>query len=192
MLSYVRQTVFASGSKNLAVGVVDAMAELVIQVVPFQESWTARYEAEREQLCKVLKGVIQAIEHIGSTSVEGLDAKPIVDIAVRLPTVTLAPDLVERLAQLDYTYQGEFGLPGRHFFTKGEPRAFHLHLVDHSTNHWRRWIDFRDALRRDPVLCRDYQRLKHELARKYRFQRALYSEGKSEFINEVVQNLRAR
>lgn len=168
------------------------MAELVIEVVPFQQSWLAKYEAEREQLCRVLKGVMQAIEHIGSTSVCGLDAKPIIDIAVRLPSVTLVSDLVERLAQLDYAYQGEFGLHGRHFFTKGEPRAFHLHLVDNSTNHWRRWIDFRDALRRDPVLRQDYQRLKHELARKYRFQRPLYSEGKSDFINEVVRNLRAR
>lgn len=168
------------------------MAELVIQVVPFQDSWLARYEAEREQLCRVLEGVMQGIEHIGSTAVPGLDAKPIIDIAVRLPSVTLAPDLGGRLAQLDYTYRGEYGLPGRHFFTKGEPRAFHLHLVDDRTNHWRRWIDFRDALRRDPELCQDYQRLKHELARKYRFQRALYSEGKSDFINVVVQNFRGR
>jgi GrpB-like predicted nucleotidyltransferase (UPF0157 family) len=166
------------------------MAELVIQVVPFQESWLTQYAAERELLCEVLKDVLLAIEHIGSTSVRGLDAKPIIDIAVRLPSVASVPALVERLTVLGYAYQGEFGLPGRHFFTKGEPRAFHLHLVDDSTGHWRRWIGFRDALRRNPQLCNDYQRLKHELARKYKFQRALYSEGKSAFINAAVQNAR--
>jgi GrpB-like predicted nucleotidyltransferase (UPF0157 family) len=168
------------------------MAELVIQVVPFQESWLAKYAAERERLCEVLEGVMQAIEHIGSTSVRGLDAKPIIDIAVCLPSVALVPDLVERLAQLDYAYQGEYGLAGRHFFTKGEPRAFHLPLVDDSTHHWRRWIAFRDALRRDADLCQDYQRLKHDLARKFKFQRALYSEGKSAFIDAVEQNLGVR
>ena len=168
------------------------MDEWVIQVVPFQEDWPARYEAEREQLCQALKGAAQAIEHIGSTSVRGLDAKPIIDIAVQLPSVTLVPGLVERLGQLDYTYEGEFGLSGRHFFVKGEPHAFHLHLVDNNTHHWRRWIDFRDALRRDPLLRQNYQRLKHELARKYRFQRALYSEGKSDFINGVERNLGVR
>lgn len=168
------------------------MVELVIQVLPFQENWLAKYAAEREQLCELLKDVMQAIEHIGSTSVRGLDAKPIIDIAVRLVSVALVPELVDRLAQRDYAYLGEFGLAGRHFFIKGEPRAFHLHLVDDSTGHWRRWIDFRDALRGDPELRKRYQRLKHELARKYKFQRALYSEGKSAFIDATVQNFRGR
>lgn len=166
------------------------MAELVIQVVPFQDSWLAKYAAECEQLGALLIEAMLAVEHIGSTSVRGLDAKPIIDIAVLLPSIALVPELVDRLAQLEYAYHGEFGLPGRHFFTKGEPRAFHLHLVDDSTDHWWRWIAFRDALRRDPALREDYQRLKHELAGKYKFQRALYSEGKSTFIDAVEETLR--
>ncbi|MCZ6873421.1 MAG: GrpB family protein [bacterium] len=164
------------------------MAELVIQVIPFEESWLVKYAQERVRLCRVLEDDMQAIEHIGSTAVRGMDAKPIIDIAVQLPTIALASELVDRLATLDYAYQGEYGLPGRHFFIKGEPRAFHLHLVDHTTNHWRRWIAFRDALKRDPQLRKAYQQVKHDLARKYQFQRVLYSEGKNAFINSATQD----
>ncbi len=164
------------------------MAELLIQIVPFRENWLVKYAQERARLCRVLEDDMQAIEHIGSTSVRGIDAKPIIDIAVHLPTVALVPRLVDGLATLDYDFQGEYGLPGRHFFIKGKPRAFHLHLVDDTTNHWRRWIAFRDALRRDPELRKTYQQVKHDLARKYKFQRALYSEGKSAFIDSTVQD----
>ncbi len=165
------------------------MAELVVDIVAFQDDWFDKYEQERLCLQAVVKDVAQGIEHIGSTSVRGLAAKPIIDIAVRLATVQQVPELLEALARLDYVYEGEYGLPGRHFFTKGEPRAFHLHLVDDTTNHWRRWIAFRDLLRRNPALCQAYQQLKCDLARKYRFDRALYSDSKSDFINAAVQGL---
>lgn len=159
------------------------MAEFIIQIVPFQDDWLVKYEDEKAQLCEVFKAIKHDIEHIGSTSVGGLDAKPIIDIAVRLETVCQVPEFIESLARRGYSYEGEFGLAGRHFFIKGTPRAFHLHLVDGSTNHWTRWIAFRDALRSDPQLRNDYQRLKYDLASKYRFERAKYSEGKSEFID---------
>ena len=167
----------------------ETMTRRVIQIVPFQEHWRAKYEAEHMQLRQLFKDIAPDIEHIGSTSVRGLDAKPIIDIAVRLGTVAQVPDFVEVLARLGYGYEGEFGLPGRHFFIKGKPRAFHLHLVDDTTNHWRSWISFREALRGDPELCQTYQRLKHDLAHTYRFQPAQYSEAKSEFINAVVRKL---
>ena len=163
------------------------MAELVVQVVPFQDDWFDKYEQERERLQAVVNDVTRDIEHIGSTSVRGLAAKPIIDIALRLATVQQVPDLLEPLARLGYTYEGEYGLPGRHFFIRGEPRAFHLHLVDDTTNHWQRWITFRDLLRRNPMLRQAYQQLKYELACKYRFDRAKYSDSKSDFINSAVQ-----
>ncbi len=165
------------------------MAELVIDIVAYQDDWSDKYERERVRLYPVVKDVAKGIEHIGSTSVPGLAAKPIIDIAVHLATVKQVPELLEPLARLDYTYEGEYGLPGRHFFTKGEPRTFHLHLVDDTTNHWQRWITFRDLLRGDPKLCQAYQQLKGELARKYRFDRATYSDSKSDFINAAIQGL---
>ena len=164
------------------------MAELVVQIVPFQETWFDQYEQERVRLNTVLQAVAQDIEHIGSTAVQGLAAKPIIDIAVRLTTVQQVPELIAPLALLDYTYEGEYGLPGRHFFTKGDPRAFHLHLVDDTMNHWRRWLAFRDLLRRDSELCRAYQDLKYNLVRQYRYDRARYSDSKGDFINSAVQD----
>ena len=165
------------------------MAELVIDIVAYQDDWSDKYERERVRLYPVVKDVAKGIEHIGSTSVPGMAAKPIIDIAVHLATVKQVPELLEPLARLDYAYEGEYGLPGRHFFTKGEPRAFHLHLVDDTTNHWQRWIVFRVLLRGDPKLCQAYQQLKCELARKYRFDRATYSESKSDFIDAAVRDL---
>lgn len=165
------------------------MAELVVDIVAFQDDWFDKYAQERVRLHAVVKDVAQDIEHIGSTSVPGLAAKPIIDIAMRLVTLQQVPELLDPLARFDYAYEGEYGLPGRYFFTKGEPRAFHLHVVDDTTNHWRRWIAFRDLLRRDPALCQAYQQLKCDLARKYRFDRAKYSDSKSAFIDAAVQGL---
>jgi GrpB-like predicted nucleotidyltransferase (UPF0157 family) len=82
---------------------------------------------------------------------------------------------------------GEFGLPGRHFFIKGDPRAYHLHVVDSTTDHWQRWTTFRDLLRTDPLLLKRYERLKVALAGLYHSNREKYTAAKSSFINAVVE-----
>jgi len=157
-----------------------------IRVVEHDPAWGKKYRREAALLEPVFSKGDCEIEHIGSTAVDGLAAKPIIDIAIRIPTVADIPNMILPLAALGYQYEGEFGLPGRHFFTRGKPREYHLHIVDDTTDHWERWITFRDLLRRDPGVREEYLALKLGLADRFRAEREKYTAGKANFINAIV------
>jgi len=163
------------------------MSDQRIEVVPYRSEWVDLFEQERSSLALALALYPHQIEHIGSTSVPGLHAKPIIDIAVLLDDLSCVDQLIEPLAALGYEYQGEYGLPGRRFFTRGKPRVFHLHLVDGRTDHWQRWLTFREILRRNEEIRGDYERLKQELAQRFSSDRAGYTASKSDFINDIVE-----
>jgi GrpB-like predicted nucleotidyltransferase (UPF0157 family) len=157
-----------------------------VELVPFSPQWHSKYETEECMLLRVLNGYSHHMEHIGSTAVDGARAKPIIDIAVRLTSVGLVPQLVKPLSGLGYDYLEEFGLPGRHFFVKGKPREFNLHIVDSTSEHWEKWLTFRDILRTTPAILAKYVRLKDELAGKYASQREKYTQAKTTFILAVL------
>ena len=161
-----------SGSSNL------------VEIVEHDPSWAARFEAERRKLAQIFDGRAISIEHIGSTSVPGLCAKPIVDILVGLRELELSEAEVEAMEGLGYEYLGEFGLPGRLYFRKGEPRTHHVHVVAHGGDHWDRHLAFRDTLRSNPEERRRYDELKRQLAEEGHSREA-YSELKTPFIREV-------
>jgi GrpB-like predicted nucleotidyltransferase (UPF0157 family) len=94
--------------------------------------------------------------------------------------------IIEPLSQLQYSYHGEYGLPGRHFFIKGKPREFHLHVVDGNTKHWGQWIAFREILKQDKDIRRRYQDLKYKLLEGYQFDREKFTMGKSDFIKTIL------
>ena len=154
-------------------------------------SWAEIFEAERLLLGPVFGGRAVAIEHIGSTSVPDLCAKPIVDILVGLRELEARDEDVTAMAELGYEYLGEYGLPGRLFFRKGEPRTHNVHVVEHGGDHWERQIVFRDALRSDPEERRRYDRFKRRLAAEGH-SREVYTELKTPFIREVEARARAR
>ena len=165
------------------------MERFTVELIPYSTDWPRKYANEKALIeSGALQSVAHEIEHIGSTSVEGATAKPIVDIAVKLDAVSLVAGLVEPLEKLGYKYMEEFGLPGRHFFIKGNPRQFHLHIVDDTSEHWERWIKFRDTLKQHPELLEEYLALKAELAEKYHDKREKYTQAKSEFINSVLSD----
>lgn len=157
-----------------------------VEVVPYRRAWRAMYRREARRLDAALGRRRHEIAHIGSTAVTGLAAKPIIDIAVRLRSTAQVRGLRRPLAALSYVYMGTFGLPGRHFFIKGSPRQYHLHVVDGRTEHWKRWIVFRDALRRDAALRKAYERLKTGLARRFRRHREKYTAAKTDFVDSVL------
>lgn len=132
-----------------------------------------------------------AIEHIGSTSVPGLCAKPIVDIAVGVRKLELTDEQIAAMERLGYEYLGEYGLPGRLFFRKGEPRTHNVHVVEHGGEHWERQLVFRDALRADPEERQRYDELKRRLAAAGH-PREAYTELKTPFIRGVEARARAR
>jgi GrpB-like predicted nucleotidyltransferase (UPF0157 family) len=163
----------------------------LVEVVEHDPTWAARFEAERPQLAEIFDGQAVAIEHIGSTSVPGLCAKPIVDILVGLRELKLTDAEIDAMERLGYEYLGEFGLPGRLYFRKGEPRTHHVHVVAHGGEHWDRHLAFRDTLRSNPDERRRYDELKRRLAAEGH-PREVYSELKTPFIREVEARAQAR
>lgn len=162
----------------------------VVELREYDPDWSVRFEQERERIGGVFDGRAVAIEHIGSTSVPGLAAKPIVDVLVGLRELGLTDGQISAMEALGYEYLGEHGLPGRLFFKK-EPRTHHVHVVEHGGYHWERQLVFRDALRSDPEERRRYDEFKRRLAAEGH-PREVYTEMKTPFIREVESRARAR
>jgi GrpB-like predicted nucleotidyltransferase (UPF0157 family) len=161
-----------------------------VELVDHDPSWAGLYEQERDRLSGVFDGRVVAIEHIGSTSVPDLCAKPIVDVLVGLAELELTDEQIAAMEKLGYDYLGEHGLPGRLFFRK-DPRTHHVHVVQHGGEHWERQLVFRDTLRSDPEERRRYDEFKRRLAAEGH-PRDAYTELKTPFIREVEARARAR
>ena len=161
-------------------------AEPVV-VVPYDPAWPARYERVRALLAQALGDLAVGIEHVGSTAVPGLEAKPIVDIDVVIRRAGDLDEVVRRLAQLGYTHLGDLGIVGREAFraAKELPRH-HLYVCAAGAAPLQAHLILRDALRDDPALAAQYGALKRELAERYRDDRDAYTEGKSVFITAVL------
>ncbi len=161
-----------------------------VEISEYDPTWAELFEQERERLSGVFDGRAVAIEHIGSTAVPSLCAKPIVDIAVGLERLELTDEQIAEMEELDYEYLGEFGLPGRLYF-RTSPSKYNVHVVEHGGEHWKRQLVFRDALRTDPEERRRYDELKRRLAAEGHPRNA-YTELKTPFIREVEARARAR
>ena len=163
-----------------------------IVVVPYDEAWPSLFEEERARIERAIGPWAEEIEHVGSTAVPGLAAKPIIDIMVGVKSLENSPILVERLVSIGYEYVPEFVqvLPFRRYFRKmREGRRTHqVHLVERSnTEWWDRHLLFRDYLRVHPEVAEEYARLKYELSNRFGEDREAYTDAKTEFISEVVR-----
>jgi GrpB-like predicted nucleotidyltransferase (UPF0157 family) len=163
---------------------------LTVELREYDPTWAELFESERQVLAGIFGGGAVAIEHVGSTSVPGLSAKPIVDVLIGLRQLALTDAQIEAMGGLGYEYLGDHGLPGRLFFKK-EPRTHHVHVVEHGGPHWERQLVFRDALRSDPEERRRYDAFKRRLAAEGH-PRDVYTELKTPFIREIEARARAR
>ncbi len=162
----------------------------LVELVEHDPSWAKLFEQERDRLASVFDDKALGIEHIGSTSVPEICAKPIVDVLVGVPELELSKKQVESMKALGYEFLGEYGLAGRLFFRK-EPHTHHVHVVEHGGDHWERQLTFRDALRTDAEERRRYDEFKRRLASEGH-SREVYTELKTPFIREVEARARAR
>ena len=124
-----------------------------ITIVDYHEDWPAEYEAEKTRLLAQIGGLAVEIEHVGSTSVPGLAAKPIIDIMPGVRTMADAEKCIEGMRRLGYEYVPEFedAFPERRYFRKGHPEQhLHVHVVETTSAFWRRHTAFRDYLRAHP------------------------------------------
>ena len=162
-------------------------------IVDHDAGWPRRYRAERARVAEALGESAIDIEHIGSTAVPGLAAKPVVDMMVGMSGRAAADDALPRLAAIGYTdvSPGD-GHPGWYYCigSGAKPHDVHLHLVRHGGNFWERHLLFRDYLRGHPDTAAEYGRLKRRLAEQYGADRQGYCDAKTGFVRSV--EVRAR
>ncbi|WP_052672374.1 GrpB family protein [Aliterella atlantica] len=139
-----------------------------IVIVDYDANWYNQYEQEKSQILAALGDTIADIQHIGSTSVPGLAAKPIIDILLGLKEIPPTQAQVLSLEHLGYQYFGEFGIPQRYYFRRGMPRTHQIHAVQVDSDFWHRHILFRDFLRSHPQAAQQYEALKRKLAEEFR------------------------
>lgn len=159
-----------------------------VRVVPYQPGWPDLYTAEIARVEPVLAtaGVTLRLEHMGSTAVPGLAAKPIIDILAGLRSEGESAAAIAALQAAGYAYRGEQGIPGRNFFRRGEPRSYHVHMAMAGGAFWRDHLVFRDWLRTHPEVAAEYASLKHALAVRYPTDREAYIEAKTAFVQGVL------
>jgi GrpB-like predicted nucleotidyltransferase (UPF0157 family) len=162
-----------------------------ITIADYDPQWPEQFETLRSRIAAALSDLAIAIEHIGSTAVPGLAAKPLIDIDVLLRSDADLPLVISKLALLGYDHQGDLGVPGREAF-RAPPDDFphHLYVCPPDSREYRRHIAFRDHLRTHPKDAKAYATLKRSLARKFGDQREGYTQAKSEFIADVVRRAR--
>lgn len=142
-----------------------------VRVVPYDPRRPDLFESERARVEAVAGEWIEAIEHIGSTAVPGLDAKPVLDLTVGLRSLCDGVRCARLLGAIGYEHRGDAGVSGRIFLRTSSPRPCHLNLALVGGEFWERHLLFRDHLRAHPEVAREYARLKHELAGCFRYDR---------------------
>ena len=160
-----------------------------VVITPYDPRWPQQFESRRQALSSLLDGLpILSIQHVGSTSVEGLAAKAILDIDVVIPSPAEFPAVCQRLEQAGYVHQGDLGLPGRHAFHREETGAMpcHLYVCWQDAAPYREHIAFRDYLRTHEEARQAYQALKILLAGPFRYDPDAYCQHKTDFIRGIL------
>ena len=158
-----------------------------VKLVLHHKDWKILFENERKSLKDKLGDNIK-IEHVGSTSIPDVCAKPIIDIVIGYTENDDINNIFEKITSLGYEDMGEKGKPGRRFFAKGhnDSRTYYIHVVKLNSDNWDEYILFRDFLLQDKTVRDNYNKLKKELFKKYADNRELYTSGKAGFITDII------
>jgi GrpB-like predicted nucleotidyltransferase (UPF0157 family) len=161
-----------------------------VVVVPHDPHWTELYQLESARIRDALGGTVVAIHHIGSTSIPGIFAKPIVDILVEATALSEVDSRRGQMETLGYEVMGECGIAGRRYFRKDNAngdRIHNVHTFVAGTPGALRHLAFRDFLRAHPASARQYSDLKRKLAAAHPNSIEKYMDGKDDFIKDVEQ-----
>ena len=157
-------------------------------VEKYDPAWQQDFEKIKIEITAALEGLFIAVEHVGSTAVEGLSAKPIIDIDVVIEKEELLDKVIERLHRIGYIHEGDLGIEGREAFCyENKPflKEHHLYVCAKSSQELHRHITFRDYLRSHPEAVKEYSRVKEEGARRYSDDITGYIAFKSECIQKI-------
>ena len=161
-----------------------------VVVLPYDKAWKSDFEAIRNELETAIGDLILGIEHVGSTSVEGLSAKPCIDIDVIIKDYSIFPTVVSRLNSIGYIHEGDLGIKDREAFRysdKPHLQTHHLYVCPQDSAELHRHLTFRDFLRSNPEAVRIYSSVKEQAAELYPQQIDRYIEYKSPCIEELYR-----
>ncbi len=161
-----------------------------VLIVDYDPCWPVLFTMEAKRIEDACGGRLSGIEHVGSTAVPGLAAKPILDVMIGVHAFEDAAACVPLIEALGYAYLGTYGIDGRLFFRSPEPCTHHLHLVQAGGKFWVDEILFRNYLRDHPQAGHAYVELKRELAAKFATNRPAYTEAKGEFVGIALSRAR--
>ena len=166
-----------------------ALKRGIVELEEFNEKWFNEYETEREFLEEKLSGILREIHHVGSTSIKGLMAKPVIDILVVIDDLNNIEEVEERLLDYGYSNRGHQGVEDRYFFAKGpeDSRTHYIHFVEKNSNTYYNLVYFKKYLLDHIEYIKEYCDLKQDLALKYPEERSKYTAGKNEFITDIIK-----
>lgn len=172
----------------------DVLAKDHVELVPYNSLWLSEANIEIEKLKNVIPlNCIVDIQHVGSTAIPGLSAKPIIDIQIAANSLDeMKVIAIPALQKMGYEYWYDNPDTERMFFVKGMPpfgerRTHHVHIVEPTSKHWFGKIAFRDYLISHPKAAKEYEQLKIELAQQHTFDREEYTNAKTKFVNDILQ-----
>ena len=161
-----------------------------VRVVPYDKAWKPAFEEIRREIEAALGELIVGVEHVGSTSVEGLSAKPCIDIDVVIEDRSVLDLVISGLADIGYIHEGDLGIAGREAFKySGKPHLMthHLYVCTEDCEELRRHVAFRDFLRSEPEAARRYGEVKKRAAELFSNDIDKYIEYKSSCIEELYR-----
>ncbi len=166
------------------------MANPSYRIVDYDPHWPALFQQERARVVSALGIDGKRVQHIGSTAVPCLGAKPTVDIMVGIPSVVQASEHMPPLEAIGYEWRGET-VPGTLYIRKAEPRRFNLHMTAYGGSFWQDNLLFRDYLRSHREASIEYEALKRGLMSRLAHDPPAYNDGKSDSIRTILYKARA-
>lgn len=157
-----------------------------VHIVEYNPRWPAVFATERELLCQGLALSQADIEHIGSTAIPGLEAKPVIDLMLGVTAYPPPEALALGIERLGYENLGEAGVPERHYFRRRVPEEFNLHVVRRGGKHWVSNLALREYLRANASARRRYAEAKRQALASGRKTLLSYSEAKARVINDML------
>lgn len=160
-----------------------------VELLPYNPAWQKLYQKEAKLLYSAIGKYILDIQHVGSTSIPGAKAKPIIDIAIGVINLKNAEKCINALTQLGYEYKYNAGIKGQRFFAKGSEssRTHYIHITKLNSRMWKDCVLFRDYLRKHKEAIKEYNELKENLAKKYKNDRYTYTAQKDSFIKSTIK-----
>ena len=170
----------------------------IVELVPHNPKWAKLFEQEKQLLVGTFGETIFAIEHIGSTAIPGIPAKPILDMNVGVESLEIARGMKDRFAGLGYEHrpfvpgQSLEGLQAQELYVRGpETKRTHFaHVTVYGSDFWNNSLLFRDYLQSHPGRAQEYDDLKQKLAQQYGNDRGSYSKGKEQFVLQTLEMAR--